>query len=130
MRGEVEEHEGLGGWCSVRPAPPLRLRQRAAILVLPAHLLMRPDGAAVRGVIHRALELAWCNPLPAGPGGSPRRAAHRAQPRSANPELAGTIARDSHRGYARMFSFTQPELIWLALGFILMMAGMLAAAPE
>jgi len=29
-----------------------------------------------------------------------------------------------------MFSLIQPELLWLALGFILLMGGMLAAAPE
>jgi hypothetical protein len=29
-----------------------------------------------------------------------------------------------------MFSLINPELLWLALGFTLSMAGMLAAAPE
>jgi hypothetical protein len=29
-----------------------------------------------------------------------------------------------------MFSLIYPELVWVALGFILSMAGMLAAAPE
>jgi hypothetical protein len=29
-----------------------------------------------------------------------------------------------------MFSLICPELVWVALGFILSMAGMLAAAPE
>jgi len=29
-----------------------------------------------------------------------------------------------------MFSLLYPELVWVALGFILSMAGMLAAAPE
>jgi hypothetical protein len=31
---------------------------------------------------------------------------------------------------SRMFSLVHPELLSLALGFILLMAGMLAAAPE
>jgi hypothetical protein len=68
--------------------------------------------------------------LPARPGGSPRRAAQRAQPRSADPGLAGPHLRDSKPEGTRMLSVINPDLLWLALGFILSMAGMLATYPE
>ena len=54
---------------------------------------------------------------------APRRSRERNP--AADPELAGPHLRE-----ARMFSLLYPELVWVALGFILSMAGMLAAAPE
>jgi hypothetical protein len=69
--------------------------------------------------------------LPARPGGSPRRAAQRAQSRSADPGLAGPHLREAALSEGtRMLSVINPDLLWLALGFILSMAGMLATYPE
>jgi hypothetical protein len=59
------------------------------------------------------------------------RAAQRAQPRSADPGLAGPHLREAAQSEGtRMFSVINPDLLWLALGFILSMAGMLATYPE
>jgi hypothetical protein len=59
------------------------------------------------------------------------RAAQRAQPRSADPGLAGPHLREAAQSEGtRMLSVINPDLLWLALGFILSMAGMLATYPE
>jgi hypothetical protein len=53
------------------------------------------------------------------------------QPRSVDPGLAGPHLREAAQFEGtRMFSVINPDLLWLALGFILSMAGMLATYPE
>jgi len=58
--------------------------------------------------------------LPRRRGENPRRAAHR------GPDLR--LAAPSEG--TRMLSLINPDLLWLALGFIFSMAGMLATYPE
>jgi hypothetical protein len=61
-------------------------------------------------------------------GGSPRRAAPASATPAADPELAGPHSQRERD--ARMLSLIHSDLLWVALAFVLSMAGMLATYPE
>ena len=71
--------------------------------------------------VRTSLLQSFCRP---DLGGSPRRAAPASATPAADPELAGPHhERD-------MSPLMHSDLLWVALAFILSMAGMLAAYPE